>query len=128
MELNVTELRYRAVLQVQAGTPVVEVAEQCGVSRQAVHRWLRRYRDEGLAGLADRSHRPHGHPAQTPSDVERWCVSCAGCIRGGASGGCVTTRMTYATRDPRRDSIQCGRLGGRPVRASSCEKFALDLA
>jgi transposase InsO family protein len=70
VESNVTELRYRAVLQVQAGTPVVDVAEQCGVSRQAVHRWLRRYRDEGLAGLADRSHRPHGHPAQASAVVE----------------------------------------------------------
>jgi transposase InsO family protein len=70
VELNVTELRYRAVLQVQAGTSIVEVAEQCGVSRQAVHRWLRRYRDEGLARLADRSHRPHGHPGQTSAVVE----------------------------------------------------------
>lgn len=70
VELNVTEQRYRAVLQVQAGTPVVEVADACGVSRQAVHRWLRRYREEGLAGLADRSHRPHHHPAQTQPEVE----------------------------------------------------------
>ncbi len=38
--------------------------------RAAVHRWLRWYREEGLAGLADRSHRPHAHPEQTPSEVE----------------------------------------------------------
>jgi len=56
--------RYRAVLQVQAGTPLVEVTEQCGVSRQAVPRWLRRYRDERLAGLAGRSHRRRGNPAR----------------------------------------------------------------
>ena len=65
-----TEQRYRAVLEVAAGVPVTEVAERFGVSRQAVHRWVGWYRDEGLGGLADRSHRPHGHPAQTGADVE----------------------------------------------------------
>lgn len=65
-----TEQRYRAVLQVHAGMPVVEVAEQLGVSRQAVHRWLNWYRNEGLDGLADRSHRPQAHPAQTSPEVE----------------------------------------------------------
>jgi len=43
VELNVTEQRYRAVLEVQAGVPVTEVAERFGVSRQAVHRWVGRY-------------------------------------------------------------------------------------
>jgi hypothetical protein len=35
------EQRYQALLQVQAGVPVTEVAEAFGVSRQEVHRWLR---------------------------------------------------------------------------------------
>src|SRR5215467_5309726 len=61
---------YKAVLLVQAGSPVTEVAEVFGVSRQAVHRWLAWYRDEGLAGLTDRSHRPHGHPEQIAAEVE----------------------------------------------------------
>jgi transposase InsO family protein len=70
VELTMTEQRYRAVLEVQAGVPVTEVAERFGVSRQAVHRWIGWYRDEGLDGLADRSHRPHAHPAQTSPEVE----------------------------------------------------------
>jgi transposase InsO family protein len=70
VELNVTEQRYRAVLEVEAGVPVTEVAERFGVSRQAVHRWMGWYREEGLDGLADRSHRPHAHPAQTSPEVE----------------------------------------------------------
>jgi transposase InsO family protein len=65
-----TEQRYRGVLQVQAGVPAVEVADLFGVSRQAVHRWLARYRDSGLEGLADRSRRPHGHPEHTSAEVE----------------------------------------------------------
>lgn len=70
VELTVTEQRYRAVLEVQAGVPVVEVAERFGVSRQAVHRWLAWYRDEGLAGLGGHSSRPHDSPRQTPAEVE----------------------------------------------------------
>jgi transposase len=34
------EQRYQAVLEVDAGVPVVEVAQRFGVSRQAVHRWV----------------------------------------------------------------------------------------
>jgi transposase InsO family protein len=70
VELTMTEQRYRAVLEVEAGVSVTEVAERFGVSRQAVHRWLRWYAEEGLDGLADRSHRPRGHPAQTSPEVE----------------------------------------------------------
>jgi transposase-like protein len=36
------------------GVSVSEVAQQWGVSRQSVHAWLRRYEDEGLAGLEPR--------------------------------------------------------------------------
>jgi transposase len=70
VELSVMEQRYRAVLQVQAGMPVTEVASLFGVSRQAVHRWLAWYREEGLPGLADRSHRPQAQPWQVDPAVE----------------------------------------------------------
>ena len=69
-ELSVTEQRYRAVLEVLARVPVTEVAERYGVSRQSVHAWLVRYRDEGPPGLADRSHKAHAHPWQIPAELE----------------------------------------------------------
>ncbi|WP_433302408.1 helix-turn-helix domain-containing protein [Actinoplanes sp. CA-030573] len=47
------EQRYRAMVDVGARVSVTEVAERVGVSRQAAHRWIRWYRDEGLDGLAD---------------------------------------------------------------------------
>jgi transposase-like protein len=54
VDLSVVEQRYQAVLAViRDGVPVVEVAGRMGVSRQAVHRWLRWYEDQGLAGLAE---------------------------------------------------------------------------
>ena len=69
-ELSVTEQRYRAVLEVLAGVPVIEVAGRYGVSRQSVHAWLGRYRSEGPPGLADRSHRVHAHPWQITAELE----------------------------------------------------------
>jgi transposase InsO family protein len=69
-ELSVSELRYRAVLEVQAGVSVTEVAGRYGVSRQSGHTWLRRYGAEGPSGLVDRSHRPRGHPGRVDPVVE----------------------------------------------------------
>ena len=69
-ELNVAGQRYRAVVEVLSGTPVIEVAERYGVVRQTVHRWMARYRAEGLDGLADRSHAPRQHPWRIRAEVE----------------------------------------------------------
>jgi transposase InsO family protein len=68
--MSVVEQRYQAVLAVLAGDPVVDVAAKIGVSRQSVHTWLRRYADEGLAGLQDRSRRPDGCAHQASAEVE----------------------------------------------------------
>jgi transposase len=70
VELSVVEQRYRAVLAVLAGESVTSVAAQVGVSRQSVHKWLSRYRDDGLSGLMDRSRRPMSSPWQSPVEVE----------------------------------------------------------
>jgi transposase InsO family protein len=71
LELTVAEQRFNAVMEViRDGLTVVEVAERYGVSRQAVHGWLRRYRTGGLDALADRSHRPNTCPHQMPADLE----------------------------------------------------------
>ncbi|GAB3259725.1 hypothetical protein GCM10027448_31510 [Nocardioides dilutus] len=65
------EQKYQAVLAVLAdGASVSEVAQRWGVSRQSVHAWLRRYEDEGLAGLERRSSRPVSCPHQMSGVVE----------------------------------------------------------
>ena len=47
-------------------------AETLGVSRATAYKWLRRYRDEGAAGLEDRSARPLRRPrALTEREVRR---------------------------------------------------------
>src|SRR5580765_7153967 len=75
VEMSVVEQRYQAVLAViRDGVPVVQVASRFGVSRQAVHRWLRWYEDQGLPGLVDRSHRPPRCSHQMDPAVEVWVL------------------------------------------------------
>ena len=58
------------VERVLSGRPVAHVAAEMGVSRPTAHKWVRRWREEGDAGLHDRSSRPHRTPHRTPADIE----------------------------------------------------------
>jgi transposase InsO family protein len=70
VELGLVEQRYQAVLEVLGGAPVTEVAARFGVTRQSVHRWLRRYAARGLAGLVDQSTAAGSCPHQMSPVVE----------------------------------------------------------
>jgi transposase len=69
-ELSVMEQRYQAVLEVDAGLPVAEVAERFGVSAKLSTGWVTRYRAGDLEALADRSKRPKSSPWQVSADIE----------------------------------------------------------
>ena len=58
------------VERVAAGWPAAHVAEQLGVSRATVHKWVRRHGEGGDAALEDRSSRPIRMPAHTSLKVE----------------------------------------------------------
>ena len=102
-ELSVSEQRYRAVLEVGAGVPVTEVAGRYGVSRQSVHTWLVRYRQEGITGLEDRSHRVHHHP---------WRIA------AGAEELICELRRGHPKWGPRRLVFEVGRRGHQVTRSS----------
>ncbi len=68
--LSVVEQRLDAVRAALDGGGVAEVAAQAGVHRSTLRRWMERYLLDGLAGLADRSHRPVCCPHQVPAQVE----------------------------------------------------------
>jgi transposase InsO family protein len=71
VELGLVEQRYQAVLEVLVeGKTVSEVAVRFGVTRQSVHRWLRRYAAGGLGGLVDQPSKPVSCPHQMPVAVE----------------------------------------------------------
>lgn len=59
--------REQMVRRVVSGEAVCAVADALCVSRRTIWKWVRRYRQEGLAGLQDRSSRPHRTRAPTPS-------------------------------------------------------------
>jgi transposase InsO family protein len=50
------------------GWSVERAAAAAGLSRRSVFKWLRRYREEGAAGLGDRSSRPQRMPRATPAE------------------------------------------------------------
>ena len=57
-------------LAMAAGANRSELCRRFGISRNKGYKWLSRYRTEGLAGLADRSRRPHASPSRTPEPIE----------------------------------------------------------
>jgi transposase len=63
--------------------PASHVAAELGVSRQCAYRWVRRFREEGVAGLVDRSSRPHQCPRRTPPAVEAAVVELRRTARRG---------------------------------------------
>lgn len=67
---SLVEYRYRAVREVLGGSPIGEVAVRYGTSRQSVHAWRRRFEQEGMPGLVDRSRRPRTSPTRIPAEVE----------------------------------------------------------
>ena len=54
--------------------PVARAAERYDVSWPTADRWARRYRENGEAGMVDRSSRPHHSPNRTPAPVIRKLV------------------------------------------------------
>jgi transposase len=68
--LNVHGRRLLVTRVVVDGRPVAHVAKELGVSRQCAHRWVKRFRTEGEAGLVDRSSRPHRCPRRTSAEIE----------------------------------------------------------
>ena len=59
-------LRHELVLRMQKGQEtVIELSREFGVSRETAYRWKRRFREGGLAGLQNESHRPKRSPGRT---------------------------------------------------------------
>jgi transposase InsO family protein len=109
---------------VQDHRPVAHVAKELGVSRQCAHRWVNRFRQEGPAGLADRSSRPHGSPTRTASEVELVVVELRRAERRGPqwlaehSGVPARTVSRILARHQVPRLADCDPLTGAPIRAS----------
>ena len=63
-----------AGLIVDHGWTPARAAERYDVSWRTAAKWAQRYRDEGAAGMLDRSSRPHRQPHRTPTPLVRKIV------------------------------------------------------
>ena len=72
------------VERVSAGWPAAHVAEQLGVSRATVYKWLRRHAEAGDAGLLDRPSRPRRSPNRTQERAGRRVLAARRRRRRGA--------------------------------------------
>lgn len=67
---SLMEIRKELVLRaLEPGANISELASEYGVSRKTVHKWLNRFRAEGLAGLQDRSRCPHDRKLAASGEV-----------------------------------------------------------
>ncbi len=73
METSTMEQRFEFVLEYESGDfSMAGLCRRHGISRVCGYKWVSRYREEGLAGLEDRSCRPHHCPHvvdETTSDA-----------------------------------------------------------
>lgn len=67
--------RFTLVTRIESGRAVAHVAAEMGVSRPTAYKWWRRWQNEGLDGLVDRSSRPRSCPHQTPREIEAQVVA-----------------------------------------------------
>ncbi|MGJ1780247.1 leucine zipper domain-containing protein, partial [Clavibacter sepedonicus] len=88
--------------------PVSHVARELGVSRQCAHRWVARFRQEGVAGLADRSSRPRSMPARTSPEQEGAVLAARAELRFGPA------RLAPVTSVPARTISRILRRHGAP--------------
>ena len=85
------------VERARQGWKQAHIAAAMGVSRRCVKRWIDRHRDEGEAGLADRSSRPHRSPRRTPAEVEAVVVAVREAERVGPDEIAVRTGVPPRT-------------------------------
>ena len=108
----------------EQGWAVAHAAKAQGVSRQCAHRWINRFREEGEAGLRDRSSRPHHRPSQTPVEVEEAIVAMRREQRRGQDwiGPELGVPARTVARVLRRHGVpylrECDPLTGEMIRAS----------
>ena len=74
-EKTIVDIREEmALAALEAGASVTEVAVRFGVSRPTVRLWRDRYRQQGRAGLDDRSHATQNCPHRTDPEIEELIV------------------------------------------------------
>ncbi|WP_449221635.1 helix-turn-helix domain-containing protein [Tistrella mobilis] len=53
----------------EGGDSISELCRVFGIGRKTGHKWLGRYRRDGVCGLEDRSRAPHGNPRAVGAEI-----------------------------------------------------------
>lgn len=72
VDIKLTDLVDSWVFLMEGRFHQIRTAATCryyGISRQAYYHWLKRYEDESVQGLRDRSSTPHHSPTATNAEV-----------------------------------------------------------
>lgn len=65
------QLRYQWIRPIlEEEISIKDILKVSPFSERTIKYWLERYREDGIAGLIDKSTRPHSFPGQTPSWIE----------------------------------------------------------
>lgn len=108
----------------EQGWKPAHAAKAQGVSRPCAYRWVKRYDEEGIDGLHDRSSRPHHCPHQTSVEVEEAIVLARRTERRGQDwiGPELGIAPRTVSRVLRRHGVpylrECDPMTGEVIRAS----------
>jgi transposase InsO family protein len=83
--------------------PLTLLCAEFGISRPTGSLWIKRYDESGLAGISERSRRPHTSPAQTPWEREERVIA---------------LRLRYPDCGARKLEVVLGREGVRLTRST----------
>ena len=73
--MNVHEQRVRFVMAACQGTSTFSsLCTEFGISRPTGYLWLRRYKEQGLSGIAEHSRRPHSSPRRMDAGLEQQVI------------------------------------------------------
>jgi transposase InsO family protein len=98
------DLRKEFILRLGRGERVTDLCREYGIARKTGEKFKRRFRDEGLAGLLDRSRAPTVIPHKTPPELVALIVA---------------HRHQHPTWGPRKLKETLQRTLGRPLPAAS---------
>ncbi|HEX9022372.1 MAG TPA: IS481 family transposase [Geobacteraceae bacterium] len=78
-EMNTMTLRHEFVMLAQREESNISLlCEYFGISRKSGYKWLNRFGENGVAGLSNRSRRPHSSPFKSPEAIETAIVALRG--------------------------------------------------
>jgi hypothetical protein len=116
---------------VEAGWPAAHVGEQLGISRATAYKWIRRHREDGIAGLEDRSSRPRRSPRRLSPTVEADILATRASWRYGPDrlGPLLNRPPSTIHRVPVRRGLSrlrdADRVTTAPIRYVACHPRAL---